>query len=123
MLTLPGPGFEPFSITQIPGKNAYLAADPGTGVDVFSISSTSGSSGGLKLVETSLTVPDQMAICWSSYSRQTGSYYVNDVLTGIVTEIAVNSQLQASVVNVSVTSKKGFLSSYSSLNSNTQYRI
>ena len=100
MLTIPGPGYGPFSLTAIPGKEgSYVAADAGLGVDVFTFSA--GAPGKLKLSETTLNISGQGAVCWSSYSRQTGDYYLNDLLTGIITEVALNPKLQLSIVTVS----------------------
>ena len=100
ILTIPGPGYGPFSLTAVPGKDgSYVSADASLGADVFSISA--GAFGKLKLSETTLNISGQGAVCWSSYSRQTGDYYLNDLLTGIITEVALNSKLQLSIVTVS----------------------
>lgn len=88
-----GSGYSPFSLTIIPGRNAYLAADVSL-VDVFTF------DGETNISERSFSVPDTVAICWSSYSTQTGNYYVNDALTGIVTEIHLDEELKASVAAV-----------------------
>lgn len=94
VFNVPGPGYAPYSLTIIPGRNAYLTADVSLGADVFTF------DGDTKISETSLTVPGQGAICWSSYSPQTGNYYVNDGCTGIVTEIHVDEQLKPSIAAV-----------------------
>jgi len=90
-------GLLPFSMTIIPGKNAILATDAGLGVDIFDFSAgaTNGTAGG-----KSSTVPitGQGATCWSSFSQQTGNFYVTDIGTAQVTEINVDANLKGSIV-------------------------
>jgi hypothetical protein len=68
--------------------NIVLDADPIFGVSVSRISESTG----LITSSNSLTIPGQATICWSAFSPRTGNYYLTDAGTGIVTEVAVDSQ-------------------------------
>jgi len=88
-IVAPAGGAYPFSLTPIPGQNAYLSADFNVGVDVFDI--TSGSA-------TVLPISGQGATCWTTYSPRTGNYYASDTATGNVAEIALAADLTPSLV-------------------------
>jgi hypothetical protein len=89
-------GLLPFSMTVIPGKNAILATDAGVGFDIFDM------SGGAQNSSKSSVVPieGQGATCWSSFSKQTGNFYLTDIKTSIVTEVNVNNNLNGTIVKV-----------------------
>jgi len=90
-------GLLPFSMTVIPGKNAILATDAGVGVDIFDLSA--GAAAGVAAGKSSvLPIEGQAATCWSSFSPKTGNFYVTDIGTSQVTEIAVDDDLKASIV-------------------------
>ncbi|OSD04791.1 hypothetical protein PYCCODRAFT_1433130 [Trametes coccinea BRFM310] len=89
MDTLPG-GSLTFSLTPIPGKNAFLSTDPGVGFTVFDLDDPSKSS--------VVPIPGQGATCWSTFSPKTGSFFLDDVGTGTVTEVHVDGNLKASIV-------------------------
>ncbi|KAF8323962.1 hypothetical protein DL93DRAFT_59055 [Clavulina sp. PMI_390] len=81
----------PFSMSLIPGKNALLATDPAVGASTFSLSPRS-------MLTQAIPISGQGAVCWSARSQKTGSFFVTDVATSIVTEIAVDNNLQGSIV-------------------------
>jgi hypothetical protein len=83
-------------MTVIPGKNAILATDAGVGFDIFDM------SGGAQNSSKSSVVPieGQGATCWSSFSKQTGNFYLTDIKTSIVTEVNVNNNLNGTIVKV-----------------------
>jgi len=87
-------GLLPFSMTVIPGKNAILATDAGVGFDIFDM------SGGAQNSSKSSVVPiqGQGATCWSSFSQQTGNFYLTDIKTSIVTEVNVDNNLKGTIV-------------------------
>lgn len=89
-------GLLPFSMTVIPGKNAILATDAGVGFDIFDM------SGGAQNGSKSSVVPieGQGATCWSSFSKQTGNFYLTDIKTSMVTEVNVNNNLNGTIVKV-----------------------
>jgi hypothetical protein len=90
-------GLLPFSMTVIQGKNAILATDAGLGVDIvdFSGGVTAGVAGG---ASSGLPITGQGATCWSSFSPQTGNFYVTDIETAEVTEVNVDDNLKPSIV-------------------------
>ncbi|PFH46432.1 hypothetical protein AMATHDRAFT_7812 [Amanita thiersii Skay4041] len=92
--TIPG-GKLPWSVTNIRGKNATLAADAGLGFDIFDLSKMAEPSA--KAAEFPVTA--QGAVCWSGYSDKTGNYYLADLNTAHITEIHIDDNLNATVVN------------------------
>lgn len=89
--TTPGQGgLLPFSMTIIPGQKAVLATDPGSGFDIFDFSGGNRSS--------VVAIQNQSATCWSSFSSQTGNFYLTDIGTSIVTEVNVDNNLKGTVV-------------------------
>jgi len=90
-------GLLPFSMTVIPGKNAVLATDAGLGADVFDFNSppTSGVAAGKS---STLPIAGQGATCWSSFSPETGNFYVTDIGTSQITEINVDDNLKPTIV-------------------------
>lgn len=98
-------GLLPFSMTVIPGANAILATDAGVGFDIFDMSggasnatdSTNGTSSNLSSV---VPIAGQGATCWSSFSQQTGNFYLTDIITSMVTEVNVSGNLTGSIVKV-----------------------
>ncbi|KAL1945024.1 hypothetical protein VTO73DRAFT_2644 [Trametes versicolor] len=87
--TVPG-GSLTFSLTPVPGKNAFVSTDPGVGFTVFDLDDFARSS--------AVPIAGQSATCWSSFSPSTGSFFLSDVGTGIITEVHVDDNLQASIV-------------------------
>jgi 6-phosphogluconolactonase (cycloisomerase 2 family) len=87
-------GLLPFSMTVIPGKNAILATDAGVGFDIFDFNAQPESAGNSSVVP----IAGQGATCWSSFSKQTGNFYLTDVLTSQVTEVNVDDNLKGSIV-------------------------
>lgn len=90
-------GLLPFTLTPIPGKNAFFTADPGLGFEIFDF------SGGFKNSSSSsaVAVAGQKAICWSAYSPQSGDYYLVDAGTSEVVEVSISSDLKGTVVKAS----------------------
>ncbi|KAF8638314.1 hypothetical protein AX17_002334 [Amanita inopinata Kibby_2008] len=88
--TLPGQVF--FGITPIRNMDAYLVPDVIVGYDILSFSA-SAPNGNL----TAVKVPGQVAICWSTYSPNTGSFYLIDFVDTI-TEISIGSDLSTQMI-------------------------
>lgn len=94
----PTGGILPFSMTPIQGKNAFLVTDPALGFDIFDLSASTTTN---DTKSSAVGIPNQGAVCWSSFSNKTGSYYLTDVGTSIVTEVSVDDNLKGSIVKVS----------------------
>ncbi|KAJ3815535.1 hypothetical protein EV368DRAFT_80034 [Lentinula lateritia] len=85
-------GLLPFSMTVIEGKNALLATDAGVGFDIFDLSTSGGNASSV------VPIDGQSATCWSSFSSQTGNFYLTDIGTSMVTEVNVDDTLKGSIV-------------------------
>lgn len=87
-------GALPFSLTLVPGQNAVFATDPAVGAAVYDFGANADSTA------TSSVIPiaGQLATCWSVYSNLTGHFYAVDSGSSTITEIALNEQLQGSIV-------------------------
>jgi len=88
-------GLLPFSMSIIPGKNAVLATDAGIGFSTFDLS-TLGAEGTAK--SQVFPIESQGATCWSSFSQKTGSFFLTDIRTDIVTEVAIADDLSGNVI-------------------------
>jgi len=96
---LPQDAVAPFSLTPIPNTNAFFSADAGVGADVFDFSMGAEMAAASPMTQ-SFAIPNQGATCWSAYSPQTGSYYVSDLITSTITEIALNgTNMTPSILN------------------------
>ncbi|CAL1706265.1 unnamed protein product [Somion occarium] len=94
-------GLLPFSLTNINGMNAVLATDAGVGFDIFDFSTVKNAQdGGNQTSAKNSVVPieGQMATCWSSFSNETGNFYLTDVGTSTVTEVNVDKDLKGTIV-------------------------
>lgn len=89
-------GLIPFSMSLIPGKNAVLATDAGIGFSTFDLR-TLGAGGGTAASQV-FPIAGQGATCWSSFSAKTGSFFLTDIKTDIVTEVAVADDLSGKIV-------------------------
>ncbi|KAJ3868881.1 hypothetical protein EV359DRAFT_70317 [Lentinula novae-zelandiae] len=86
----PSGGVLPFSITPVPGQEAYVVADPALGFEVFDLTGANRSS--------AVAISGQGATCWSTYSPSTGSYLLIDA-QGRVFEIAIDAAtLQSTII-------------------------
>jgi len=83
-------GLLPFGMVNIPGKNAVLATDPGSGFDIFDLSSANKSS--------VVPITGQGAVCWAAHSKQTGNFYLTDIATSLVTEVNIDDNLKGTIV-------------------------
>lgn len=97
-------------MSLIPGQNALLVTDPAVGATTFSLTpgaailnntlATSPNTTLLNSTATTRAIPisGQGAVCWSARSKKTGTFFVVDIITSKVTEIAVDEKLQGKVV-------------------------
>ncbi|KZV72173.1 hypothetical protein PENSPDRAFT_663971 [Peniophora sp. CONT] len=90
-LDMPTGGNLPFSIGLIPGTNgSLLVTDAAVGYNIFDFSK--GVPASLDSNATvAVPVEGQGAVCWNAYSPKTGSFYLTDFLTNLVTEVAVDA--------------------------------
>ncbi|KAF8873063.1 hypothetical protein CPB84DRAFT_1854178 [Gymnopilus junonius] len=94
----PGGGV-PFSLTPIPGTNAYIATDAALGFDIFNFASSNNRNSTLEAASSTVTaIPGQGALCWSTYSSKSGNFYLIDTMTDIVSEVQVDGNLNGSLV-------------------------
>lgn len=88
-------GLLPFSMSIIPGKNAVLATDAGIGFSSFDLSTLGAGSTAQSQV---FPIAGQGATCWSNFSPKTKSFFLTDVRTDIVTEVAIADDLSGSII-------------------------
>ncbi|PPQ97998.1 hypothetical protein CVT26_003060 [Gymnopilus dilepis] len=87
-------GRVPFTLFNIPGSNAYLAADPTVGFLTFDF----GNSSSLSATATSFEIPNQILNCWVAYSSKSGNFYVIDPALSIINEVHYDSKLKPTLV-------------------------
>ncbi|KAJ6622652.1 hypothetical protein B0H10DRAFT_2214281 [Mycena sp. CBHHK59/15] len=85
-------GVLPFSLIFKPGTNLLVASDPGIGYDIFDLTTESRA----KAIQG--PIPGQRAVCWSTYSTQSGNFYMIDVGSSTFTEVHVPSLLNSTIV-------------------------
>ena len=87
-------GLLPFGMANIPGKNAVIATDAGIGFDILNLADTRRN--------TANAIDRQQATCWVAFSPATKTFFMTDVGTSIVTEIAVDNKLKGTLLSVRV---------------------
>ncbi|CAL1704536.1 unnamed protein product [Somion occarium] len=88
-IPVPSGGARPFSLSNIPGKNAVLVADPAVGVEVLDLSSGRPQA---------TSINGQQATCWSVYSAKTGHFYLVDAAGSMVREASVDDSLHPTII-------------------------
>ena len=94
-VTPPGAA-QPFSIALVPGQNALLVADPAVGFDIIDLQGNRSAA---------VTIDGQVETGWSSFSQKTGNFYLTDIQTSIITEVNIDSDLNATIVQVGFPSR------------------
>jgi len=110
----PTGGLLPFGMNVIPGASSpsVIVTDPGVGFEVMDLGASLASAAAGKTPLQSLavtstaaggqsaatTVGGQVAVCWAAHSAKTGSFYLTDIGTSTVTEVAVDKSLKATIV-------------------------
>ena len=84
-----------FSLTPVPGKNAFLSADFASAVDVFDFSGSLSDVG-----VQSLSIDGELSLCWSTYSESVGRYYLAAPPSALVVEVELDEQLKPTVIAV-----------------------
>ncbi|KDR76702.1 hypothetical protein GALMADRAFT_96413 [Galerina marginata CBS 339.88] len=87
----PASGGLMFSLTPIPGTNAFLSADAGAGFDVFNFN-------GLSATSTVIPIAGQVTTCWSSFGPKSGNFFLTDLGNSTVTEVNVDKNLKGTIV-------------------------
>ncbi|KAF8624105.1 hypothetical protein AX15_006041, partial [Amanita polypyramis BW_CC] len=84
-----------FSLTQVPGRNAFIGADIITSAEIYDLDTLAHnpSSRG-----RNLTIPGQLALCWSGYSKDTNNYYLVDFAVPSIDEVHLDADLNGSIV-------------------------
>jgi len=90
----------PFGMTVVPGKNALVAADPAVGATTFLIGGTGINETDFSGTNLTAAIPisGQGAVCWVARSPKTGSFFMTDIKTAIVTEVALDNNLVGKIV-------------------------
>ena len=88
----------PFSLTRIdnPHREAYLVADPVVGYNIYDFTNRE-----VATIVDAPPIPGNNATCWSTFSKETGNFYLIDAGGAIVTEVNVDQNLKPTVVKVS----------------------
>ena len=86
-----------WSLTQVPGRNAFIGADAVAGVEIYDLDALAHNS---SAHSRSLQVPGQKAPCWSAYSNVTDNFYVVDLAVPSIDEIHLDAGLNGTVVAV-----------------------
>jgi len=92
----PSGGQLPFGFVPIQGQQAFVVSDPALGYTIMDLSGQNRSA--------AYPINGQKAVCWAAYSSKTGNYYLVDAGANLITEVAIDGNLKASTVNVSVLS-------------------
>ena len=85
-------GGQIFSMTPVPGTDAFLTSDPTRGFEVWDF------MGGTTANVINGHISGQNDSCWSIFSHRSGTYFITDRLKATVFEVALNKELQGSVV-------------------------
>jgi len=95
----PNGGGLPFSLANIQGSNgALFVTDAAIGADVVDLSQGADRAAQSNKT-TTVPVNGQGAVCWNAFSSKTGTFFVTDIKTSLVTEMSVDqSSLAGSVV-------------------------
>ncbi|KAK2460350.1 hypothetical protein APHAL10511_007739 [Amanita phalloides] len=90
-----GKNVYPFSLTAIPGSNAFISGDPAGGYDIINLDSVQKKSSKLF---APYKVAKQHGVCWSVQSPLTQHYYLTDTYGGNVVEVAISKDLKPTTV-------------------------
>lgn len=89
-----------FSLTPVPGKNAFVAADFDSTVDVFDLSGELKDAGANGMGTTSTTIDGNLVLCWSTYSQSVGRYYLASPPAALVVEVELDDKLKPTIIGV-----------------------
>ncbi|CAH6420341.1 Hypothetical protein HVR_LOCUS1168 [uncultured virus] len=79
-----------FGMTPV-GNSALLVADASRGFSVFSYNSSTGETNAATTPLFEIPPSQGRAICWSTFSRQTGNYYLVGAGSASIVEVNVNA--------------------------------
>lgn len=113
-VTPPAGGALPFGMAVIDGAtNALLVTDPGVGFDVMDLSKLTAATGNasttgitslaasndiLSSPSSAVKVDGEDAVCWAAFSKKTGTFFLTDIGTSLVTEVAVDTNTLAATI-------------------------
>ena len=95
-VNLPQPAGLPFSLSTVPGRQAFVGSDLASGAIVYDYS-----NGMSNMNIKTLSVPGNVAICWSVSSPKTNSYFLSDLVADVITEIGLQDDLTPYIIGVS----------------------
>jgi len=95
----PNVGAEPFALANIPDHpDALFLVDAAVGVEILDLSGGIARAAAANGSATQfLPVPGNRAVCWVARSPKTGSYYITDFFTNLITEIALDGTVASLV--------------------------
>ncbi|KZV68796.1 hypothetical protein PENSPDRAFT_666176 [Peniophora sp. CONT] len=82
-----------FSLSQIPGREAYVGSDVVNGALVVDMT-----NGVDAAVIKPLTLPNNAGNCWSVAAPKTGTYFISDLLASYINEVKVDDDLNPTLV-------------------------
>lgn len=95
-INLTQPAGLPFSLSSVPGRQAFLGSDLATGAVLYDYS-----NGMDNMSLKTLSVPGQGGICWSVTSPKTNSFFLSDLVNSVITEVGLGDDLSPYVITVS----------------------
>ncbi|KAF8907851.1 hypothetical protein CPB84DRAFT_1744421 [Gymnopilus junonius] len=84
----------PFTLVNIPGSEAYVAADPTIGFLTFNF----GNSKSLTATDTATLIENQVLACWTAYSPKSENFYIVDPILSTITEVHYDTTLNPSII-------------------------
>ncbi|KAF8628087.1 hypothetical protein AX15_004104 [Amanita polypyramis BW_CC] len=91
-------GIWPWSLTQVPGTNAFVSGDGVAGIGIYDLDAFPLGRQAAAAAVREFTVQGQGGICWSVYSNATGNFYLVDLINPAIDEFRVNSGVNGTVV-------------------------
>ncbi|KZV61076.1 hypothetical protein PENSPDRAFT_643713 [Peniophora sp. CONT] len=94
----PAPGGFTFSMTPIPGKNAFFSADFSSGLNVWDFNEGVEKVNSSESKTVAKFVDGEITTCWSTWAPTIDRYYLSDPSTCLVTEVVVDPNTLAPTV-------------------------
>ncbi|KAF8623598.1 hypothetical protein AX15_006233 [Amanita polypyramis BW_CC] len=90
-------GVSIWSLTQVPGRNAFIGADLITSADIYDLDLLARNASARA---RTFPIPGQISLCWSGYSEDTNNFYLVDLDVPSIDEVHLDSNLNANVVAI-----------------------
>jgi hypothetical protein len=111
-------GIAPFTASIIPGKNAFISADPAIGYLIWDLNDLENGSPGKNSRASANPIPEEIETCWTNYSPSTGNFILVDANMSFITEVSLDENLKPTILTVSALhdswfSKRSLINIYS----------